>query len=463
MGEFPLGRAALAMLVVVAISGIALIASAGGPSQARRPDLTFAIFSPEHAAAYRPVIASFEREHNVRVQLQLVDQKALTNRLQSAIQVGADVPDMVELHGNTLGLFTKGRVENVTLLDLTERVDAAGLRERVVESRFKTWTSRGRVYGLPHDVHPVMLAYRRDLVEQLGIDVAQLTTWAKFVEAGRGIAGKRLPDDAVARRYMIDLPYDGTEILHLLILQRGGSLFDSEGRVAFDSDVAAETLAWYARQTRGADAIAYGCGNGQAFSKALLDGLALFYICPDWRTRQFQSDTPSLAGKMALMPMPAWEEGGRRTSVLGGTGLAFTKSCRDPELAWKLAMKLYYDAETVAPRFAETNILPPVKAAWSHPAFATPSEFYSGQALGQAYAALAPSVPSEYATAYIAQAQTKLVEAFMNVGEQYARHGEAGLDAFARAELKRRADDVRRLMDRNPFLRETLAAKEGAR
>ena len=33
-----------------------------------------------------------------------------------------------------------------------------------------------------------MLAYRRDLVESLGIDVSQLDTWDKFVEAGQRIS-----------------------------------------------------------------------------------------------------------------------------------------------------------------------------------------------------------------------------------------------------------------------------------
>ena len=39
---------------------------------------------------------------------------------------------------------------------------------------------------------------------------------------------------------------------------------------------------------------------------------------------------PAWAGKLALMPLPAWREGGLRTSTWGGTGLAFTKDL--PEL-----------------------------------------------------------------------------------------------------------------------------------
>jgi arabinosaccharide transport system substrate-binding protein len=114
------------------------------------------------------------------VHLQVVDQRALQGRLQSSLQVGADVPDMVELLDGTMGIVTKGPIEDVGFLDLTERVPREGLGERPVTSRFGKWSSRGHIFALPHDVHPVVLAYRRDLVEQLGIDVSKLTPWDEF-------------------------------------------------------------------------------------------------------------------------------------------------------------------------------------------------------------------------------------------------------------------------------------------
>ena len=317
MTGFPLGKAAAAMLLVMIISGIAILA-APVTKTVDHYDLVMATFAPEHAAAYRPAIAKFERDYNCRVQLQVVDQKALQDRLQSSLQVGADVPDMVELLYGTLGLFTSGPLADVKLTDLTPRIAQDNLMDRVVANRFPRWSSRGRIYALPHDVHPVMLAYRRDLCEQLGIDPTQLTTWEKFAEVGRQLQGRHLPGDAVAQRYMLDLAYDGGDTLKLLLIQHGGGLFDEYGNVSFDSSVAADTVSWCVRQTRGDHPIGYGCGSGQGFSKALLDGLCLFYFCPDWRTKQLITDVPSLAGKLALMPLPAWEEGGIRTSTWGG-------------------------------------------------------------------------------------------------------------------------------------------------
>jgi ABC-type glycerol-3-phosphate transport system substrate-binding protein len=73
----------------------------------------FATFSHTRLETYERAVGEFERRHGVHVQFQYADWNSLQSRLQNAMLARSDVPDM----------------------------------------------------------HPVMLAYRRDLVEKLGIDV----------------------------------------------------------------------------------------------------------------------------------------------------------------------------------------------------------------------------------------------------------------------------------------------------
>jgi arabinosaccharide transport system substrate-binding protein len=452
--NFPYGKAPLAVLLVALICGLGLALGPSSVSNQRKPDLIYASFASEHIDAYRSMVPAFEKQNDVDIQLELVDQLALQDRLQSALQVGADVPDMVELLYNTMGIFTIGPIDNVGFVDLTNRVHSSGLYDQLVSNRFTKWSSRGHIFALPNDMHPVMLAYRRDMVEALGIDVNALTTWDKFVAVGRDLQGKHLPGDRVAHHYMIDLTYDGNDILRLLLLKHGAGLFDASGHVAFDNDAAVDVICWYVKQIQGEHQIAYACGTGQAFDEALLDGLCLFYMCPDWRTKQIQNDVPSLSGKMGLIPLPAWEPGGVRTSTWGGTGLAITKQCKNVDLAWKLAMYLYYNPTQLAENFSKTNILPPLKSAWNLPVFDRHSAFWSDLPLGRVYAQLAPQVPQEYDTAYTNMANPKLSEAFGNALIYYSQHGDDGLRAYTASELKRCADLVRKAMARNKFIAE---------
>src|SRR5438046_4722694 len=203
--DFPYGKALLAILVVALLSGAALLTSSLSQHAQPKPELIMACFDKDHGEIYRRALPAFEQANHCRVQIQVVDQRALQNRLESAMEAGAPVPDMVELIDGTLGIFTKGPLSDVGFIDLTDRVHATGLYDQLVTSRFAKWSTRDRILALPHDVHPVMLCYRRDLIEQLGIDVSKLTTWEEFSSVGRDIT-KRTTHDGVTDHYMIDLP-----------------------------------------------------------------------------------------------------------------------------------------------------------------------------------------------------------------------------------------------------------------
>jgi ABC-type glycerol-3-phosphate transport system substrate-binding protein len=448
--KYPYGKAPFALLVIAVVSVGLRVATARRHDE--RPDLVIATHTDSHYDAYRKAIPRFEREHGVKVQVQLVNWASLQSRLQNSILAGTEVPDLAELFEGSIGYFTRGPIEDFGIIDLTDLLHRDRLYDRMVESRFSLWSARGRIFGLPHDVHPVMLAYRTDVVAKLGIDVSQLDTWDKFVEAGQRIS-RDVDGDGVIDHYMIDLRFDGNWGLSTLMLQRGGQFFDPQGNVAFATEDTAELIRWYILQTRGPQKIGYDCGWGQSVAKAMIDGLVVFQWTPDWRSWVFQDEVPSLKGKMALMPMPAWKPGGRRTSVWGGSGLIIMKATKNPDLAWELAKFLYFDTAELGTRFQATNIVPVLKDAWSLPEFDRPNPYWSNQPIGRTYAALAPETPPVYSSPVDPQARNKLDEAFVRSAEHYAKYGEAGLMETIRANLAKSAADVRRYADRENKLR----------
>lgn len=452
--SYPFGSAALVILIVALLAGAATWVYEAGMRR-DPPDLVFATFARDHADAYRPIIEEFEREKGVKVSLQVVSARALESRLQAAMQVDAPVPDLVEL--TSMRFFTSGPLEDVKLRDLTDRLVAMGLDQTIVSSRFTLWSSRGRVFALPHDVHPVMLAYRQDVIEEEGIDVERLDTWDKFLDVGRRVT-RDIDGDGAIDRYMIDLPSGGGDHLRMLLLQAGGMIFDESGEVAFDREEAVRVVLWYVRTTdnppRGQPPtrISTAAGWGQTLSQNMLDKRVLFVLTPDWRSRMIEGEIPQLEGTMRLMPMPAWEAGGRRTTTWGGTGLAFPKAGRNFELAWELAVRLYYDPADLERRFASLNILPPNRDAWDLPEYDRPRPYWGGQPIGRMYAGLAPDVPGEIVNAFTQTAIGKLGEAVTRISLQYQAQGNEGLEEYARVELKRAADYVRDRMARNRFL-----------
>jgi arabinosaccharide transport system substrate-binding protein len=455
--DFPYGKAAL-WILITAVIGLAAVFFTHNRKRDFKPDLTMAVHTDIHYKAYMQLIPEFEKQRNVKISLQLVSPRALQRRLQSALLAGADVPDIVEIVWPAMGLFTRGPIDEIGFMDLTDRLKEAGYYDRIVKSRFTLWSSRGRIFAMPHDVHPVMLVYRTDIIESLGIDVNELDTWEKFCEVGRRVT-KDIDGDGLIDRYMLQLDSEGRDFLLMMAMQRGAEVFDKNGNVAMDSQIFADTVYWYIMQCRGPGGISFDPDTGQTLYKSILDGLVLFYPTADHNTKMYEMDLPSLAGKMKIMPLPAWEKGGRRSTTVGGTGLAITKACKKKDLAWDFAEFLYYKNPTLS--FEYINVIPPLVDSWDDPIFEESNSYYSGQRIGQIFIKAAKQTPDNYVTAYTFVAMEKLTEAYLDCALYYDRNGKDGLKDYIRERLIEAADYVRNLMERNRFLNNEYESQAG--
>jgi arabinosaccharide transport system substrate-binding protein len=439
---FPFGKAPFIILLVVLVSGGWLLVH---PIKRTEATLRFWTFADTHYYAYLNAKPSFEAAHPGRtVDLQFVHGQAVTTRLRAAFWANLDVPDMVEVEISSAGSFFRGPPEDIGFEDLTAYLKAEGLIERMVKARFAPYTHRGRIYGLPHDVHPVMLAYRRDLFEELGIDASKIETWDDFVRIGRRVT---IPD----KRYLSDFSDAAAHNLEMCLFQRGGGYFDADGRCIIDNPIAMDTLRWYIPLVAGPNMIADDPGWGAPWVKAIEEGYVLTFVCPDWRSKFAEQQLGRLTGKMALMPLPAVKPGGRRTSSWGGTMLGITQACTHKDLAWQLAKHLYLNPDELAKRFRDTNILPALKEAWKHEAINEPRPYWSNQPIGRLYAELGDDVPAQYTSPYIEFAKSKLAEVVSSCAGYYNKNGQKGFDAYAESRLRQAADEIRDMMKRNPF------------
>ena len=442
MPTFPYGRAALSMLLLGIVSGLWIAAH---PAPKKTSTLVFWTFAKPHYEAYLKAVPEFERTHpGVKVELQLVPGQAVGNRLQAAFWSNLDVPDMVETEITTAGSFFRGPVKDVGFADLTDRIHQSGLWDRMVQARFAPYTSRGHIFGLPHDVHPVQIAYNREIFEREHIDVSKIKTWDDFIAIGHRLT---IPN----KRYMIELSDSDGGNYETMLFQHGGGYFDPQGRCIMDDDAAVRTMQFYIPLVAGPHKIGNTLGGNQILTQAVEEGYLLCLLCPDWRSKSIEQDIPKMRGKMALMPLPSVAPGTPQTSTWGGTMMGITKNCKNQDLAWEFALHLYADKPQLAQRFADTNILPALRDAWNQPAFTSPNPYWSNQPLGATYAQLAPQVPFQYSSPFIGVAKSKLGEALIACVQKYNSDGDRDFEPFVRARLKQSADEVRRLAARNPY------------
>jgi arabinosaccharide transport system substrate-binding protein len=463
--DYPPGKAPLAILLMALISGALLLLF---PPQKSSGNLEVWTFADSHYQAYRKLMPKFEASHpGVKVDLQYVHINAVTSRLRTAFASDLPVPDMLETEISTVGSFFLGPLKDVGFVDLTEQLHkippdgGPPWIDRVVKSRFAPYTVRRKengvytdhIFGLPHDVHPCLLGYRKDVFDAHGIDAEKLTTWDAFITEGRKLMAKLNAEDKSGNKhYLIELNEAAPDQFECLLFQNDGQYFSPEGELRMDDEASVQTMLWYIPLVAGPDKVGYSLGwNFELVSKAHADNLMLATIMPDWFSAFYQKYVPAAAGKMALMPLPAFKPGGRRTSTRGGTMLGFTKQSKQFERCWELGLLMYFDVESRIEQFKEFNILPPTRDAWSHPALSEPNPYFSNQPLGKLYAEQADNTPPQYTSPNIQLAKAKLGEALTDCATYYNKNGANGFEEYVRKRMKASGDEVRLQAKLNPY------------
>ncbi len=408
-----------------------------------------------HKQMYEPIVAKWPADE--RPDMTVLSFPALERRMLQGFLAETPTADLIEAERRIAARAFVGPLESVGFVDLTDRLRDEGLLEQINPSSFGPWTSRGRVFGLPHDVHPVMLSYRADIVEAAGIDVSTIETWDDFARVMSPLMSERGPDGQPTR-YLLNLWFDKDDFIEVLLVQAGGGLFDDLGRARIATDTNARVISTMVSWCQGPGRIAADAPDFNPSGNRLkAEGYVLCAFMPDWMCNIWKNEIKSLSGKVKLMPLPAWERGGRRTSVWGGSMLGISRTAPDQDKLWRIAKRLYLSPELARSLYAEGDIITPVRSLWSDPVFDQPDPYFCNQAKGRAYIDLAPHTPARTSSPYNTLAKQRVQTAVISLAAYSAQTGKyAPAELHDRAmELLREAESqVRAQMERNTFLDE---------
>lgn len=416
------------VVVVVAVASTAVMLV---PQSRDEPDITLWTFATPHAEMYEPIIAEWQREGDgLTVGIEILSLPAIERRMLGGFMSGVPVADLIETERRVASRAFGGPVEAVGFVDLTDRLRDEGLLDEINAGSFGPWTYRDRIFGLPHDVHPVMLCYRADLVEEAGIDVNEIETWDDFARVMKPLMADN-DGDGQPDRYLLSFWPIYIDNIEPLILQAGDGLFDDDDMVRLATETNARVVATMAGWVAGPGRIAEDVPEfSAAGNKLKLDGRVVAALMPDWLSNIWRQQLPGLSGKLKLMPLPAWEPGGRRTSVWGGTMLGIPKSADNHDELWEYAKRLYLSPELSRALYTEGDIISPVRAHWDDPIYDQPDEFYSGQPKGRMYIDLAPDVPRRTSSPFNKMALERVQDALIRLSRELEENPSMTQDAL---------------------------------
>ncbi len=381
----------LSLLVLVVLF---LLSGLGAVSAQEAVELELWAFVNTHARWFREQAERYAEEVNSGFTLNVVEiaYGDLHDRLLISMQSGGiGAPDIADVEQGRFGSFLRGGGDP-GFVELNALLDEGGHTENLVSARQALYTSMGSVYGIEHALTPVVLYYRADVWEGAGFDPQTFSTWDDFVDAARAIVAEN-PD--VAPLHV----HDG---LHeLLLRQQGADYFSAEGEVTIDSEISIATMDWLLSLIE--EGVAAQPPDGDALWAAFKDGTLISMVGADWYAGFFKDNAPELEGLWKAAPLPAFEEGGRRTSVWGGTGATVVATSPNVEEALSFLEFAMLSIEGNVRRFELTTLWPPYIPAMDNERLHASDAYFSGQDLGAVFADVGPEAPPQWQSPFRSQ------------------------------------------------------------
>lgn len=291
-------------------------------------DITLWTFAPQHVELYGDAAERWNEEFPDRP-INLIAEtypfEQMHNNLLLAVQSGSGAPDIVDVEFGQYPNFMQGVIQFEPMNEYVEPI-----LDQVVKSRYEVYARDGNYYGIPTHVGATVMYYNTEIMDEAGVDIDEIVTWDDFVAAG-----KQVVENTDSTMWNVGTE-DWLMDMWPMISQRGSDAIDENGNVILNNEENVETLEFLqdaVYEENIAELTPGGMNQSEEFYGYFADGGAASILAPLWYMGRFVDNMPNLKGKIAIRPMPAWEEGGNRSAGMGGTGTVVTKSANNVELS----------------------------------------------------------------------------------------------------------------------------------
>lgn len=292
------------------------------------------------------------------------------DKLTTALAVGEGAPDVVTISTIKLGTFVNS-AGLVNLTDAPYSMDKTGWQ---FDASMLTLSQndKGQLFGVPFDTGPVVMVYRKDLLDSTGMTIEEATKdWASFITFAEKLKEKSGAFVLPAATSLINPLVMGTNNApgQPVYLKDGKPNLNSK-EIKFLVNLVKEL---YDKQLVAA---LDGSSNDQKFIKLYREGKLFSDIDGPWVEGRVSQEYDPDGAKKGL-----WRVAGipNNTNVnAGGTVFAIPTQSKHKDASWKFIQHLMKN-ESVLDIAKIAGTLPARTEIYSDPFFDQPSEIFGGQ------------------------------------------------------------------------------------
>ncbi|WP_049573956.1 ABC transporter substrate-binding protein [Nonomuraea sp. SBT364] len=289
----------------------------------------------------------------------------LTAKFLTAVKAG-NAPDIIQAEYQTLPTL----ITNNALQDLTSAV--ADVKSAFAEGTWNLTSFGGATYAIPQDVGPMMLFYRADIFEDLGLKVP--ATWEEFGALAETVRKK---DD---KRYLTTFSPGDAGWLAGFAQQAGANWWTNQGgkwTVAIDDEATRKMLTFWGELVNAGTLLGDPMYTPQ-WNSQMNDGTIIAWPSAVWGSGILAGVAPSSKGKWKMAPLPQWTAGEQVTGFWGGSSTAVAASSKQKAQAAKFAKWMNTDPEALK-ILIEIGLYPSATAGQTSDGLSAAPEYMTSQ------------------------------------------------------------------------------------
>jgi len=304
---------------------------------------------------------------NVEIKLTSLAYADHHTAMTTALATGANLPDVMAIDMDFVGKFA----ESGGMEDLNKApYHAAQFRDKLARFTYSlAMSGQGAMVGMPVDVGPGALFYRKDLLDKAGVTEADLTnTWESFIESGKKLK-------ASSGAYLLASAVDIKDIYIRAGLKDGeGIFFDAKGQPllgtprfqkAFELAKAARTAGIDGKITAWSNEWSEGFKRDKIASQMM--GAWLSGHLNNWLA-------PESKGKWRSAQLPGGSFGS-----WGGSFYGIPKKAQNKAAAWDFIKFMSTNKDMQIEAFRGYDAFPALLEAQNDPFVDQPIEYLGGQ------------------------------------------------------------------------------------
>ena len=354
----------------------------------------------------------FQKAHSdVKITWDFVVKPDAPAAVLQAIAAGETIPDMVGMERKQFSNYMKSDILAKNFVDLSDLIKDPS---QYSSAKLAIYTYQGKLYALESQLAASVFYYQPKIYKDNGLEVPK--TWEEMVADGDKLGPKGIAQDFVT---------DDGDIFHMMLHQRGGLVFDKDGKFvlgdATNRPLAVEVATLLQKGVKNGTftpVLGGDVWNGATIPTLYRSGKLLGTVMPDWWSScclqpwlkappkalgTEQAPTEGAPTVWAVGVPPVWKAGGHKTLTWGGTGWAVSSQSPNAALVKEFLAFAYLGEESQAQKYVAINNFPWMLAAYKDPrVIGLADPFFGGQKIGEIYAQVADDVPTWYPSPFLA-------------------------------------------------------------